>query len=185
MLTAPALRVHDIMTADVVAFSPRLTLREAIVELADRSLGGAPVVENDKVVGVISASDILEFVAGLVSLDSPSDIEAEDWPDDEGDGVLSDDDEDDPSEFYMNAHMDLADLQDELAGLGRDLLDQHRIEEIMTKRIISITPDAPVHEAASLMLYTSVHRLLVLERDKLHGVISTSDIVRAVAQHKI
>jgi CBS-domain-containing membrane protein len=121
----------------------------------------------------------------LVSLDSPSDIEAEDWPDDEGDGVLSDDDEDDPSEFYMNAHMDLADLQDELAGLGRDLLDQHRIEEIMTKRIISITPDAPVHEAASLMLYTSVHRLLVLERDKLHGVISTSDIVRAVAQHKI
>lgn len=186
MPTAPELRVLDIMTPDVIAFSPRLTLREAIVELADHSLGGAPVVENHDVVGVISATDILEFVASRLTLDAPSGTDAEDWPDDgDGDGILLDDSEEDPSEFYLDAQMDLADLQDELAGIGRDLLDQHRIEEIMTKRIISIPPDGTVSEAASLMLYTGVHRLLVLEGDRLHGVVSTSDIVRAVAQHKI
>jgi CBS domain-containing protein len=186
MTTAPALRVHDIMTPDVIAFSPRLTLREAIVELADHSLGGAPVVENDKVVGVISASDILEFVAGRVSLDVPSGADAEDWTDDDdNDGILLEDDDEDPSEFYLSSQMDMADYQDELAGIGRDLLDQHRIEEIMTKRIISIAPDATVSDAASLILYTGVHRLLVLENERLHGVVSTSDIVRAVAQHKI
>ncbi len=187
MTIVPRLRVHEIMTSDVVAFSPRLTLREAIVELADHALGGAPVVENDRVIGVISASDILEFVAGRVSLDAPSETDAEDWSDadDEDDAEFGGDDEEDPSEFYLSATMDLADLQDELSGLGRDLLDQHRIEEIMTKRLISIAPDAEVSEAASLMLYTSVHRLLVIENDRLHGVVSTSDIVRAVAQKKL
>lgn len=181
------LLVHQLMTEEVVAFSPRLTLREAIVELADRGLGGAPVVENDTVVGVLSSTDILDFVASRVSLhDEPSGTDADEWaPDDEEeDGPVVDDDED-PSEFYLSAQIDLADLQDELAGIGRDLLDQHRIEEIMTTRLISIAPDAEVHEAASLMLYAGVHRLLVLAGDRLEGVISTSDIVRAVAQRKI
>lgn len=185
-MTSPTLRVHEIMTPEVIVFSPRLTLREAIVELADNSLGGAPVVENDRVVGIISASDILEFVASRLTLDMGSDVSAEDWDDnvDEDTADLSEE-EDDPSEFYLTAEMDLDDLHDELAGIGRDLLDQHRIEEIMTKRLISIAPDAEVAEAASLMLYTSVHRLLVLEDDRLHGVVSTSDIVRAVAQKKL
>ncbi len=188
MSAVTPLRVHEIMTDDVVAFSPRLTLREAIVELADRGLGGAPVVENDRVVGVLSSSDILDFVASRVSLhDEASDTDAADWEDDsdEDGDVFDSDDEDAPSEFYLSAQMDLADFQDELAGLGRDLLDQHRIEEIMTTRLISIAPDAEVHEAASLLLYASVHRLLVIEGDRLHGVVSGSDIVRAVAQRRI
>jgi CBS domain-containing protein len=188
MTASNPLRVHDIMTDDVVTFSPRLTLREAIVELADRGLGGAPVVENDRVVGVLSSSDILDFVASRVSLhDEASESDADDWEDDsDEDGEVFDgDDEDAPAEFYLSAQMDLADFQDELAGLGRDLLDQHRIEEIMTKRLISIAPDAEVHEAAALLLYASVHRLLVIEGDRLHGVISGSDIVRAVAQRRI
>jgi CBS domain-containing protein len=187
MTATQTLRVHEIMTSDVVAFSPRLTLREAIVELADHALGGAPVVENDRVIGVLSATDILEFVAGRVSLDAPSEADAEDWDvgDDDEEGVMPLDADEDPSEFYLNSDMDLADYQDELAGLGRDLLDQHRIEEIMTKRLISIAPDAEVAEAASLMLYTGVHRVLVIEGDRLHGVVSTSDIVRAVAQKKL
>ena len=55
----------------------------------------------------------------------------------------------------------------------------------MTLRLISIAPDADVHEAASLLLYDSVHRLLVIEGDRLHGVVSGSDIVRAVAQRRL
>jgi CBS domain-containing protein len=55
----------------------------------------------------------------------------------------------------------------------------------MTPRPYTVAPDEDVREAARQMLYAEVHRLFVAEGDRLVGVISTTDIVRAVATGKI
>lgn len=55
------------------------------------------------------------------------------------------------------------------------------VRDLMTAAPKTITPDAPVRLAAQEMLYLDVHRLLVVEDDTLAGVITQSDIVRAVA----
>jgi CBS domain-containing protein len=55
------------------------------------------------------------------------------------------------------------------------------VQDIMTPRPFTVAPDDDVREAARQMLYADVHRLFVTEGDRLIGVISTTDVVRAVA----
>src|SRR5215213_376642 len=57
------LRLRDIMTRQVMTLEPQMTLREAMENLSARNVSGAPVVSGQKVVGVISASDLLSFAA--------------------------------------------------------------------------------------------------------------------------
>lgn len=65
------------------------------------------------------------------------------------------------------------------------LLESTMAQDIMTPHPLTIDPDTDVREAAREMLYAEVHRLFVVEHGKLVGVISTSDIVRAVATGKL
>ncbi|HLB35974.1 MAG TPA: CBS domain-containing protein [Gemmatimonadales bacterium] len=65
------------------------------------------------------------------------------------------------------------------------LFEQTTVQEIMTPRPLTITPDTEVKEAAQQMLYLEVHRLFVEDDGHLVGVISQSDIVRAVALARI
>jgi hypothetical protein len=57
------LKLRDIMTRDVTTLSSDLTLRDAMELLLTRHVSGAPVVFGGKVVGVISATDLLSFTA--------------------------------------------------------------------------------------------------------------------------
>lgn len=59
------LRLKDIMTTDLAVATPDMTLREAIAILADNHVGGAPVVQSGKVVGVFSATDLLTYITDL------------------------------------------------------------------------------------------------------------------------
>jgi CBS domain-containing protein len=67
----------------------------------------------------------------------------------------------------------------------RELLHDTAVRDIMTPRTLTIAPDADVRDAAREMLYAEVHRLFVEEDGELLGVISTTDIVRAIATGKI
>jgi len=57
--------------------------------------------------------------------------------------------------------------------------------DIMTPRPLTISPDTDLKEAARQMLYAEVHRLFITDDDRLVGVISTTDIVQAVATRPI
>ncbi len=61
------------------------------------------------------------------------------------------------------------------------LFEQMMVRDIMTPRPFTVSSDADVREAAQQMLYAEVHRLFVTSGHQLVGVISTTDIVRAVA----
>ena len=65
------------------------------------------------------------------------------------------------------------------------LFESTQVNEVMTPRPKTISPNAPVKDAAKQMLELEVHRLFVEQEGTLVGVISQSDIVRAVATAKI
>jgi predicted transcriptional regulator len=55
----------------------------------------------------------------------------------------------------------------------------------MSRAIRSLPPDTPVEEAAEFMREHGIHRVLVMEGDRLIGLVSTSDIANAVADHTV
>ena len=56
------------------------------------------------------------------------------------------------------------------------LLSKTRIRQIMSKNLITISPDALLEEAATLMRDNKVSFLPVVDHDKLVGIITESDI---------
>jgi CBS domain-containing protein len=65
------------------------------------------------------------------------------------------------------------------------IFEQTEVRDLMTPRPQTVTPDASVKDAAQRMLYLEVHRLFVERDGKLAGVISTTDLVRAMAGMKV
>lgn len=65
------------------------------------------------------------------------------------------------------------------------LFEGTMVREIMTSRPLTVELDTEIKEAAQQMLYLEIHRLFVEDQGRLVGVISQSDIVRAVALAKI
>ena len=62
------MKVSDLMTRDVVAAKPTMTLREAAALLVEKRISGMPVVnEESEVVGVVSEADILVKAGGGTS----------------------------------------------------------------------------------------------------------------------
>ncbi len=65
------------------------------------------------------------------------------------------------------------------------IFEQTEVRELMTPRPQTVTPEASIKDAAQRMLYLEVHRLFVEREGKLTGVISTTDLVRAMAGMKV
>lgn len=57
----------------------------------------------------------------------------------------------------------------------KDLL----VEEVMTTDVISINQNSSISEALEKMLENQINRLPVLDKNKLVGVVSTTDIINA------
>ena len=53
------------------------------------------------------------------------------------------------------------------------------VKDIMSSPLVTIDANAAVEEAAQIMARKRIKKLPVIERDKLVGVVSTSDIVRS------
>lgn len=60
------------------------------------------------------------------------------------------------------------------------LLDKVTAADIMRTEVLTVTADAPLVEAAQLMLQHKVSGLPVLEQGRLVGILTESDIFRAV-----
>jgi CBS domain-containing protein len=65
------------------------------------------------------------------------------------------------------------------------LFEGTSVRELMTSPALTITPDASIREAAQQMLSAGVHRLFVTSGERVAGVISITDIVRAVATGRL
>ncbi len=65
------------------------------------------------------------------------------------------------------------------------LLDNTLVQDLMTSPALTIAPEADLKDAALAMEYGEVHRLFVESEGKLVGVVSRSDISRALALGRI
>ena len=60
---------------------------------------------------------------------------------------------------------------------GKDIT-QTKVKEVMSKNMVSVSPDQPLDMALQAMAGRQVKRLAVTDQGKLAGVISLSDIAR-------
>ena len=59
------------------------------------------------------------------------------------------------------------------------------MDDLMTRHVESVGPDCTVEEAAILMGKKQIHRVLVMAEGVLLGIVSTSDVAKAVAEHRL
>lgn len=154
-------RARDLMTTHLVTVEPSMTLEELESALLSAGVGGAPVVAEGRVVGIVSRSDIVRALA--------------EERERAGDAV---------AEYYLEPPRGVASRR--LLFKESDLLGQRMAEltvgDIMQTRIISAPPDATAVELAQLLVRYRIHRILVTEDDRLLGVVSTLDLVETLAQ---
>lgn len=57
---------------------------------------------------------------------------------------------------------------------------EKRVEEFMSPRLITTTPTTPILKVGAIMVATGIHRVPVLDKGKLIGMISRGDVYRAI-----
>ncbi|MDD5302067.1 MAG: CBS domain-containing protein [Elusimicrobia bacterium] len=139
----------DIMRKKVVAVESWLTLPELSKIFAEKSISGAPVVdEAGAILGVVSQTDLVrtrrEAPAGVPSY-----------------------------------HREFDDTV-RAAGLHFEELDRTRVEQIMTPGAISLDEMTPVEKVAKVMIDSHIHRVLITRGEKLAGIVTTMDLMRAL-----
>lgn len=180
------LRVREIMTPQVVTVSPDATLREAIETLVTCRIGGAPVLEGKRIVGVLSAPDILEFES--VTPATVRGTKADEEEEETGfDAAAEWDAEDDaPAAFFTDLwSSDEIAIADFTPGNQWDFLADHSVSEAMSRSVCTVPASLEVSAAAERMLSAGVQRALVTEDDELVGILTTTDILRAVAERRL
>jgi CBS domain-containing protein len=174
--------VREIMTREVTTVAPELPLREAIDVLVTNHVSGAPVVQNERVVGIVTASDLLDFVSSLPGAGHARTVRGA-WeelpPNVDGEEERDDD-------TLVEPWRDLSAAA--LASLGAsnlpegDRLESHTVADVMTAGAPhGIAPDATVGDVAKRMRDADIHRLLVMEGDRLVGIVTSTDVTKAVA----
>ncbi|HHV96319.1 MAG TPA: CBS domain-containing protein [Clostridiaceae bacterium] len=81
-------KVSAVMTKDVITISPDTLLEEAAVLMRDNRVGALPVLENNKLVGIITETNIFDAFIDLLGFREPGTriaVEVDDTP-----GILAD-----------------------------------------------------------------------------------------------
>ena len=184
------LRLRDIMTTDVIAVTPQTSMLSAMQLFAARHVTGAPVLEGSRVVGVVSVTDLMEFGGFEASADERvgEGIEPQQW----GRAALLDDVERGNEsvsalmeDLLSATSSDFLDDQRDEDATEAEALAEHEVGEVMTRRILALPPDESAANAAKLMQRAQIHRVLVMERNRLVGIVTTTDIARAVADGRL
>ena len=152
-------KVRDVMNKNVVCFSPDQTVFEVAKVLSEKNISGAPVVEKEKVVGIISTSDIVRFLKIKLKIGSAHEM---------------------PSLSLL--FIDLFKTGKDYVELKKEVqrLSNVKIKGIMCKKVVSISPEASIFDAAELMDEHDVNRLPVIENGKLVGILARADIIKAI-----
>jgi CBS domain-containing protein len=145
----------DVMKADVLSVPPDLTVHELAGFLVEHEISGAPVVDNrGRLVGVVSLTDIAE-----------------------NDALRADARTEEATQVGRERR------GEDLAGLRVRVTDL-RVEDIMTPTAYSVSPDTSVAELAQAMVAGRIHRLLVTDKGKLAGIVTSLDLLSLLVTPK-
>lgn len=149
LLEAP---VRGAMRDVVTALTPETSIAAAVQLFAERHVTGAPVVDaHGALLGVVTRTDLLAT------------------PEKRSNRAGS-------TQYYVMLHGEpqlSADVPDLAANAPPGV-----VADVMTRTLITVAPDAPMREAIETMVTHEIHRLLVVEGDRLLGVLSSMDVLR-------
>ena len=147
------------MQADVLSVAPTMKLEDLEDFLLEQRIGGVPVLENGVLVGVVSRSDFVRAAGLERSLAGAVDDGAE--------------------------QLGFAASTMSAPSAGAHVVHARTVRDIMAPDVVTVAPETPLDEVARLLATRHLHRLLVTEGTTVRGVISTLDIVRLVADHRL
>lgn len=178
------LAVRDIMRTDVVTVSVETTARHLARLLADEEISGVPVLNGGgKLAGVVSATDLVRLAADESDVFlTQSALRAE--PTQIVDPEEDEPDEIDPYGFFLPEDSPLSGRQF-LDQLPESDFDAVTVGEIMTPVSFSVESDSPVSELCEFLVRGRIHRAVVMEGGELAGIVTSADVLRAVAEGRL
>jgi CBS domain-containing protein len=146
---------RDIMTADLLTVTPATTLTQFARILTEDNISGCPVVTVDgRLVGIAGKTDLLARL-----LEGRHDFASS--PDFRGLMGLGE-------EGLVASPGTAQESEEEVFGT---------VEDIMEPSPVTVLPDASVLDVARLLAEHRIHRVLVLEKGKLLGIITSLDVI--------
>ncbi|MCX7832190.1 MAG: CBS domain-containing protein [Actinobacteria bacterium] len=147
------MKVKDAMTTKLIVVHPDTPVKEIAEIMLKNRIGGVPVVDNEKLVGIVTEEDL---IMKNVKLHFPTYIQLLD------------------AVIYLES---LKKYEEELRrAVGATAKD------VMSKELITISPEASLEDAATLMVEKGISRLPVVENDKLVGIVTKRDILRHISK---
>ena len=127
------------------------------------NISGAPVVDNrNHLLGILSENDVLGML-----LKYQDEL-----------------DEDSPGSVMLNYPMDSALEESTILKSVSEEISNTLVSDIMTRTVLTTTPDTTIMEVLSSMLEMKVNRLPVIEKGVVVGIISRGDIIFALYKKK-
>lgn len=150
----------DLMRKNVISIHPDATVSDLAQLLDDEGIHGVPVVDSaGDPIGVVSRSDIVRSLS-------------------EGEPAQR------PREHYYAVGDDEIDWSDEGSTLPESIDVGTKVSEIMSAKLITTKATATAGELARSMLRNDVRRLLVLDGRRLVGIVSSTDLLRALVAYE-
>jgi CBS domain-containing protein len=156
-------KISEFMRTDLVSLTYDMPISEAVQVLLDNQISGAPVVnEEEAVMGVLSVTDVARYAT------LPEHQRRQEQPPD-----------------YFLHHLEQAASPEELLGFRiEDLSGSVTVEEIMSPVIFNAKPDTPVSAVAHMRIDGHIHRVLVTDKDRVVGLVSSLDLLRIIAEEE-
>lgn len=153
-------RVSEVMNTEVVTVLPDITMPDLQRLFAQKRFGAVPVKDREgNLLGIVSRSDVVRKFSLEQTL-----------------AELSDSD--------FNAELGVEDNDDALNSISAAVgirLSKVKARDIMITDLVTTSPDAPLSEAAEIMVARRIHRLPVLDGSRLVGIVSAFDFMRLYA----
>lgn len=150
--------VSDVMTPRVITIGPDATLFDALVLMRTNNVSGLPVIGRDGgVVGVISQRDLARVLAGTGQFPEIKNL----------------------FDVLMTALVDQPVTALQQLRLG---LEETLVHEGMSSPPYTIAPDAAVELAAEVMKENSINRIPVVKAERLVGIVTRHDLIRAMVR---
>lgn len=148
------LKVKDVMTRDVICTEPGEEINIVAEKLTNNRIHGVPVMESDRIVGIITETDF--FTKTFPGLYLPAYID-----------------------FLKNA--EFVDGGDSDHKKKVKELVSSQAKDIMTSSCITVLPDMEISEVIDLMKVKQLTTIPVEdENKKLVGIITTADIIKLI-----
>jgi CBS domain-containing protein len=148
-------KAQDIMTTDLLTVTPATTLTQFARILTEDEISGCPVVTVDgRLVGIVGKTDLLaRLLEGRHDFASNPDFR----------GLLG------LGEEGLVAPPGTAqESEEEIFGT---------VEDIMVPNPVTVLPDASILDVARALAENRIHRVLVVEKGKLKGIITSLDVI--------